>query len=332
MGLTAERGRTVRNLAIVLLKISVGGLLTWLVLQKVDFSRAFSLIGSFSPLLAMAVLCLFLVQAFLSAWRWSSVSAAFLNASLPLSPAFKFFMLSQFYNQALPSFIPGDASRIWGAAPYSDLRRATLAVVLDRVITLVALLLLSGMGLLLLSAAHRQIPAPVRLALGGLLLAGLAATALVLLFRKRILAGLPAPVRDAFLNAGRSLQDAGRRTALAGWLGLSVIIHGTNIAIVYCIAAAMHLPLSVMAALTTVPLVMAAALLPVTVNGWGVREGAMILLLGQFGLGPTEAATLSVLYGLFQLLFGLAGGLFVLIPTTAPGPGKAVDEGQASIE
>jgi len=308
----------VRKFAVVALKLSVAGLLVWLVLRKVDFERAFELIGGLPEYLAAAILGLFLVQMLLSAWRWSRMSAALAAAPLPFLPAFKFFMLSQFYNQALPSFIPGDAARVWGAAPYSDIRRATLAVVIDRIVTLVVLLALSALGLVLLGFGHHQVPAQARLVFSVLLLAGLASVALAFLFRRRIWALLPAGIRDVLLSAGRSLRDRGIGGGLAGWLALSAVIHGTNIAIVYCLALGMHLPLSPLAALATVPLVMVAALLPVTVNGWGVREGVMVVLLGNFAIGPTEAATLSVLFGLAQLFFGLAAGLFVLIPTPAP--------------
>jgi uncharacterized membrane protein YbhN (UPF0104 family) len=319
----------VRKVAFVAFKLSVAGLLVWLVLRKVDFDRAFGLVSGLPNYLAATILGLFLMQMLLSAWRWSAMSQRLAAAPLPFLPAFKFFMIAQFYNQALPSFIPGDAARVWGAARYSDIRRATLAVVIDRVVTLVVLLVLSALSLFLLGFGHHRVPDQARLAFSALLLAGLAFAALSLLFRRRILGLLPARVRDLLTSAGQSLRVAGIGWDMAGWLAQSVVIHGTNIAIVYCLGLGMHLPLSALTALATVPLVMVAALLPVTVNGWGVREGVMVVLLGNFAIGPTEAATLSVMFGLAQLVFGLAAGLFVLIPTPAP---ASANETRASVE
>lgn len=314
---------SLRNVALSALKVSVAVLLVWLVLRKVDFSRALSLVGDFPLFLAAIVIALFLGQALLSAIRWRAMSAALAGAALPFLPAFKFFMLAVFYNQALPSFIPGDAARVWGAARHSDLRRATLAVVLDRIITLATLLGLSGLGLLLLVLGHHQIPNAARMGFLMLLLGGLAGSLLLFLLRYRIFALLPGRIRDMLVSVKVSLLAKHLGGDMAGWLGLSVVIHGTNIAAVYCLAAGMGLSLSPLAAFTTVPLAMVAALLPITVNGWGVREGVMVLLLANFGIGPTEAATLSVLFGLAQLLFGLVAGLFVLIPTPAPSSGES---------
>jgi uncharacterized membrane protein YbhN (UPF0104 family) len=318
-----------RNIAIGALKVSVAGLLVWLVLRRIDFARAFSLIADFPLVLGAIVMSLFLAQALLSSMRWRAMSSVLAGAPLPFLPAFKFFMLAVFYNQALPSFVPGDAARVWGAARFSDLRRATLGVVLDRSITLVSLLALSGLGLLLLIWGHHQIPGAARTGFLVLFLGGLAAVLLLFLFRRRIFALLPVHIRDMFLNLGLSLR--GRRLGgdMAGWLALSLVIHGTNIAAVWCLAAGMELSLSPLAAFTTVPLAMVAALLPITVNGWGVREGVMVLLLANFGIGSTEAATLSVLFGLSQLIFGLAAGLFMLIPTPATPSG---DDRPASVE
>jgi len=54
------------------------------------------------------------------------------------------------------------------------------------------------------------------------------------------------------------------------------------------------------------------AMVPISVGGWGLREGGMVISLAVFGIGTTDAATLSVVFGLLQLVVGLAGGVFVL--------------------
>ena len=66
---------------------------------------------------------LLLLQAVLSAWRWMVLSRRTSGRSALSGRRCGYFMISQFYNQALPSTVPGDAARMWGAARFGRLRR-----------------------------------------------------------------------------------------------------------------------------------------------------------------------------------------------------------------
>jgi len=53
--------------------------------------------------------------------------------------------------------------------------------------------------------------------------------------------------------------------------------------------------------------------IPISIAGWGVREGGMIVGLGYLGVVPEEALVLSILYGFSTLLIALPGGIGWLI-------------------
>ena len=59
--------------------------------------------------------------------------------------------------------------------------------------------------------------------------------------------------------------------------------------------------------------VLMAMLLPVTVAGWGFREGAAAALWSAAGIDPGEAVTASVTYGLFVLASSLPGAVLFLL-------------------
>ena len=61
-----------------------------------------------------------------------------------------------------------------------------------------------------------------------------------------------------------------------------------------------------------IPLVLLTMLVPVSIAGWGVREGAAALLWAAAGLSATEGAAISATYGLLVLLSSLPGGLILL--------------------
>ena len=54
-----------------------------------------------------------------------------------------------------------------------------------------------------------------------------------------------------------------------------------------------------------------------TLAEWGVREGAMVVGLGLVGVPPTDAVTVSLVYGLLFLLLGMVSGLAWLCSSKA---------------
>src|SRR3546814_14594568 len=55
------------------------------------------------------------------------------------------------------------------------------------------------------------------------------------------------------------------------------------------------------------PAVVLITFFPLSLAGWGVREGAAVLLLGVAGLAADAALAVSVLFGLGMLAAGLPG-------------------------
>jgi len=54
------------------------------------------------------------------------------------------------------------------------------------------------------------------------------------------------------------------------------------------------------------------SMVPITIAGWGVREGAMVVALGTVGVGREEALAISVLFGIASAIAALPGGLIWL--------------------
>jgi glycosyltransferase 2 family protein len=67
-----------------------------------------------------------------------------------------------------------------------------------------------------------------------------------------------------------------------------------------------------MAALVLVLPVMLVIMIPVTLAGWGVRESALIVALGQAGIAAPAALAISIAFGLVNLAASLPGGVLWL--------------------
>jgi len=61
-----------------------------------------------------------------------------------------------------------------------------------------------------------------------------------------------------------------------------------------------------------VPPVILAMTLPISIAGWGVREGAMIVTLGLVGVPQESALVLSILFGLGTMIAAFPGGIIWL--------------------
>ena len=66
-------------------------------------------------------------------------------------------------------------------------------------------------------------------------------------------------------------------------------------------------PLPLGAVFAVVPLVLFAMVLPISVGGWGVREGAAVALLPIAALTTAQAFAASAAFGLMALLASLPG-------------------------
>jgi len=93
----------------------------------------------------------------------------------------------------------------------------------------------------------------------------------------------------------------------------SLVVVATYV-VTYLIAAraiGVDTPLLVLSPL--VAPVLLTMLVPVTVAGWGVREGAAAVLWGVVGLTAVDGVAISVSYGLLVLLSTLPGGLVLAL-------------------
>jgi uncharacterized membrane protein YbhN (UPF0104 family) len=306
-----------------LVKIAISVALLWALFAHVDATAVLhQMAGARLGLLAAALLAL-LVLAVVQAYRWVVVLRA-IGARLGLWPAALTVMIGLFFNQTLPSTIGGDAVRMWRVHRLGlDLARAVNGVMVDRLSALAALLLVAVVGLPKMhgllgdSLAFWVIPAFV--------LAGFAGLAVLM-----VLDRLPPRFMRwrALAAVGRLSADA-RRSLLDGRygaavIGLSLFIQVCVSSTVWLIAAGLGLAVGWFDCLILVPPVMLISMVPISIAGWGVREGAMVSAFGQDGMGAADALALSIVFGLIVSLVGVPGG--VIWALTRPRRGAAADD------
>lgn len=296
-----------RRLLLAGLKLTVSVLLIWYLLRTHDLGAVGRSLGEIpSESIAVALLIMG-VSVILLSLRWMVILRG-IGMRLAFRPVLHIVLIGMFFNQVLPSTVGGDAVRTWrlykaGAALGISLR----SVILDRMAAFVGLVVLVALGLPFVSAitdeatAFWSLTAIVVAAAGGMIL---------LLSLDRI----PLPRRGhSLIRALDDLAIDARRLFFspklaASSIGLSVIIHVGSAMIVFILALGMNIDIAALDCIILVPPVILVSVLPISMAGWGVREGAMITALGFAGVSSTDALVLSLVFGLVVLVFGLPGG------------------------
>jgi hypothetical protein len=95
-------------------------------------------------------------------------------------------------------------------------------------------------------------------------------------------------------------------------LAASSLVVASYVAVYVCSARMIGIDLPVPTLLPLIPWVLLAMAIPLSVAGWGVREGAAALVWAAAGLDPAQGVAISVSYGLVVLLSSLPGALIPL--------------------
>jgi uncharacterized membrane protein YbhN (UPF0104 family) len=92
----------------------------------------------------------------------------------------------------------------------------------------------------------------------------------------------------------------------------SLVVSIAGSACIYFLAVSLGVPLGFVECMLFVPLGNVAGMLPVSISGLGVREGAMVYLLGLAGVPASQALCLSLAWFFVTVLMSLWGGVAFL--------------------
>ena len=119
-----------------------------------------------------------------------------------------------------------------------------------------------------------------------------------------------------FLSALRDvLRAPGRLVGIFTW-SLVAQISG-NLLVVTALALAFGLDVPASFHWAAIPLITLVTLLPLSINGIGIREGAFVYCYARVGLDPAEALSLSLAFTAVLAAWSGIGGLLLLGPSAA---------------
>ncbi len=235
---------------------------------------------------------------FSMAIRWKMAAAAFdIRLSYPV--ALREYYLAQLINTVLPGGVAGDVTRAVRARAGADLTRAAQSVMAERLLGQTAILGLMFAGF----AVAQVVPGgPDWAETGWAVLATLTAGATVALVLAR---------RDTGTGRFIAMFFGLLRSPPMQLLGIATAV--CLIFAFYACARATGIVLPVAAWATLIPLVLCAMLIPLSIGGWGWREGAAAALFPIFGAPASAGIATGITYGGVLLVAVLPAGAILLV-------------------
>jgi glycosyltransferase 2 family protein len=300
--------------AILAAKLLVTGACFWYVSRQIDWRQVSSAI----PLLEFrwAVLAIFVImlEIPLVGLRWYNIVDALSarDQRMTRTAMSAATAVGLFFAQVLPS-VAGEGMRAWLLVRLgSNWRTAVTSVVIDRGVG-VGLLIVLGFVVLLLPSSL--------IALGGyrvVILIVYGALIIVGALGLSLAPKIASPLARWRYSRWFATLAADIHRVLLGSKGpvivsIGCLIDASTIVVVWSLGRAQGLALPVPDAMVLFAVMTGVVAVPISIGGWGLRELAVVSLLGTYGVAPEKALLFSVCFGLALAIGSLPGALAWLL-------------------
>lgn len=236
------------------------------------------------------------------------------GAGVPFLAAWKYYYIGTFFNAFFPTTVGGDAVKAYGLSRRLPRREdAFSSVIMDRLTGLLAVLAIGILSLaggwsllsrtaLLLSAVILLLPLALVLVVFGTDVVGrLLHTSLA-----QKLGRLALFVEEVYV----SLRTYGHsRRRLLPVMAISLVYHMLLVVNNYVLSLALGLDIPLYYFFIFIPVAEILVFLPVSIQGFGVREGTYVTLFSAIGVGSGPAFALGFSDQLVKLIGNLIGGV-----------------------
>jgi uncharacterized membrane protein YbhN (UPF0104 family) len=268
---------------LTILKLAVSSALLYVVLSKTGIDKVFSLLKNMSISAFISAALLYLGSQFISTVRWRM----FLPTEISARKLFSLYMIGTFFNNFLPGVIGGDAVK--GYYLYREIGKGSLSlasIFVDRYIGFIGLIAICVVaypfGFKYFAGSRVEWLLP-------LIVLGFLVSSL-LIFGLRI--GQRIKFLSEFYTYFHSYRN--QKDVIGKTFVLSLFIQFAGIFSVYILARGLQQHIPLLAFFVFLPIIILLTLIPVSISGLGVREGAFVLLFGFIGVEPSAATAISL--------------------------------------
>jgi len=287
-----------------IIRIVITLIILFLIFRNIEFQSVKNIIAQANIKLLLLAVIFQLLSTLLAGFRWGKVMSKLQfekNSDFYIRSYFK----GSFFNQGLPTSIGGDAVRVLDVASNGHRKRdAFIGVFIDRILGLAGLLILNLVANFFLP---ELLPHNLFLMINLIVLAGLVGF-IGFIYIHKIKALKKGRILNYILRVSSQLnQVLHNLRSISFHLIIGLMIHLFSIINIYLISQSVGLDYDLLTMAVIVPPVVLLTLIPISLAGWGIREGAMIGLFSLIGAATANVLSMSILYGIILIVASLPG-------------------------
>jgi len=284
------------------------------IFRKIDFNQfGATLRNARLDILAIAFLVLWIGH-YICIYRWRMLMRPLMPV-LTLNQLFGIYCIGLFFNLTFPTVVGGDVVKMYYAGrPSKSFAQSFAATFLDRDAGMLAMMIIACSAILVYPVIVPRVPVPF-IIWSAFFVFVLGNAGIFSLYCHRILTGLLRRIRlskiavkvDMISNA---FQIMGKhKGVLLGSLIISIVNQLLVIGVTWTMALGLRIHVSPVYFLIFVPVVTLISMIPISLNGMGLREYAFMSLFGALGVPAASCIALGVLSSVVTILSSLPGGV-----------------------
>ena len=303
-----------KKIIFLALKILISISLLIFLFKRANIGNVWDVMRSMDFMIFIVVVFLYTVSQIVSTYRWS-LFLPHAGIHMPFLKLVSLYYIGMFFNIFLPTAIGGDVVKSYYLYKLSGKGGDSLAsVFLDRFTGFFALVTIALVSLIFGYNYVKDTYAPLFI----ILLATLFFSASLIIWNRSLhnwalvitgkikLFGINEKI-ESFYNA--IMLYKGEPVVLLKAFGVSFIIQFMSITIFYLISKGLDMTVSIGYFFLFVPIAVTISMIPISLSGLGLREGAFVYLFTKVGATDAQALTVSLASFAVTVLLGLIGGI-----------------------
>ena len=289
--------------------------------RRIEWTELIHLFTLADGIFILAAILFSVLNLLLSNLRWHSLIRCTPRSSVRFWELMDLSVVGLFFNTCLPGGIAGDLIRGHRAKQYElKSREAYGSVIVDRLLGLIGLITVAVFGFTMnwtdTTGFRWQFPLFCVNIVGVVSYFSLVNPTVSNWVLRRF-----NPKND-LIEKGLRLYKTVASYPSSGhyWVSLiaTLLTGGLLVATMFCLSQAFGSAIPYGVLLWLVPTVGILSTIPISLNGWGIREAGYIFFLELVGVSTTHALALSMSFGALALLLGGLGGLWYGFSTLFP--------------
>ncbi|CAH2713415.1 hypothetical protein BACCIP111895_00550 [Neobacillus rhizosphaerae] len=303
-------------------------ILIYWILNQIEWSKVAAVAKEGSYVYFIAAFIVIQITVVASILKWKMLVNSSLNQDQKRDASLvklgRFYYIGLFFNNFLPGSVGGDLVRVFYLGRITGIPIATASVAFERITSGAALVAIAIFSSIVLKSARTYLW-PILLVLAAILLCSY----LISIWIKRrknitnIQSSIPTSRISRWLMKLKSELEKivaislnYRKENKKWWLNIAILSILFQVGLAWIndlLFLSLGIDIPWLELLMVITLISVITMLPISVNGLGVREGCYVLFFKELGVPVEIAVTVSLLFFILVSISSLAGGVFWML-------------------